>query len=123
MTPTARAALRRVHAAECRAWTDPSQRHVRLIATNLLRYGRDVIVAEEPEHAALSLLAVVENLLRAREREARWATRCPEIAQELAEERKRVLEGMTAGMGAMRLYGAVTGVQGAHAEDHAHDIG
>lgn len=46
--------------------TCPCSRHVELMAENLLKYGKDYIIEEEPEHAAQSMLITVELLYKAK---------------------------------------------------------
>ena len=58
--------------------TDPSLRHVLTMARNLSRYGVDYIINEEPQHAAVSMMATVEALLKARNEIERLKARAGE---------------------------------------------
>lgn len=53
--------------------TDPCSRHVHLMAENLIRYGSDYCITDEPDHAAESMLAVLESLWKLRT-EIGWPT-------------------------------------------------
>ena len=58
--------LRRVHRAEKFPFnTDPCSRHVREMAEGLLRGGYPMLTWE-PEHCAVSMLAVLESLYKLR---------------------------------------------------------
>lgn len=46
--------------------TCPASRHLHMIAENLLWYGWDHMLTEEPEHCAASMLAVLESLWKLR---------------------------------------------------------
>lgn len=46
--------------------TCPASRHLHIMADDLLRYGHCHQIAEEPEHCAESMLAVLEALWKAR---------------------------------------------------------
>ena len=46
--------------------TCPASRHLEAIALALLRTGKHAMLAEEPEHCAVSMLAVLESLWKLR---------------------------------------------------------
>lgn len=48
------------------AVTCPASRHLHTLADDLLRYGHSHQIAEEPEHCAQAMLAVLEALWKAR---------------------------------------------------------